>query len=296
MSMPNLPTNASLYGTTTPTGGVASGLVSALSSGTSQIALYTDFMTASGKATKDKSGILGLTDLMKSILTAPVSLLGMLGNFMEQLGVFEPIMDILTMLFEMFAGTLLEALMPAIMSIFNAIMSSGILDIIIKLAEIIGIVLKPVLLAISLVIEAMSPLWEILSDIMGSSGFQMVMLTLGKIVGTIMMVAFIPLIWIIYGVGVAVAALMDLFMNIITLGTWGWQNTEAWNAQMGTMAVDMTSSIIEGVGELWAMELETEETTQDTGGDTYINVHVTESDASATDIASEIDRRNSLGR
>jgi len=229
-------------------------------------------------------------------MTLPMTGINLLMSFMEFLGIFEPIFEILSAVAEMFGGVLIEKLMPSIMGIMNAIWNSGLLDVIMQLADILGIVLEPIIKSVSIALMAMSPLWELLGRLMGTEGFQDIMLTLGKIIGTVMIVSFIPLIWIIYGVGVAISALMDVFMNIITLGTWGWQNTEAWNAQMGTMAVETTDALLKGVEELWAMELEPATGAESASyGDTYINVEV-ETNADPDQIAAELDKRIVLGR
>jgi len=278
---------------TTSSYGVASNLVSTLMPNYSQV------MQETAKATKDKSGLKNLSNVFKgvgSLMTLPMTGINLLMSFMEFLGIFEPIFEILSAVAEMFGGVLIEKLMPSIMGIMNAIWNSGLLDVIMQLADILGIVLEPIIKSVSIALMAMSPLWELLGRLMGTEGFQDIMLTLGKIIGTVMIVSFIPLIWIIYGVGVAISALMDVFMNIITLGTWGWQNTEAWNAQMGTMAVETTDALLKGVEELWAMELEPATGAESASyGDTYINVEV-ETNADPDQIAAELDKRIVLGR
>ena len=163
MSFPNMPTNAGLYGVATPSAGVASGLVSALSGGSSNIPLYTDFMNASAKATKDKTGVSSMTDMVKSVASIPFGIGGVVMDFMEALGIVQPILDIVTMLIEILGAAIMKKMMPAFMKLFDALMESGLVDLIILIGGLIGDVLAVVFDALAIALKALNPVFEILS-------------------------------------------------------------------------------------------------------------------------------------
>ena len=272
--------------------GVASNLISALAPAT-QMSALADTFNAVKETSKDKKGLSGVKDIfsgIKNVAMMPFTIMSGIMDFMEALGIAEPILDIITLLIEILSASIMKKMMPAFMKLFNALMESGLIDLIIIIGELIGGVLSVAFDALEIALKAMNPLFEILAEILGSDGMQDVILVLGKILGTLIIVGFIPLILVIYAFGTAIAFLMDLF----TLFTQDFSGQ--WQEGLGGTLLEATGSIITGIGELWAYESGDEDEDEDEGGDTYtynIDMHGSLIDS---DIFDEIDRRTIIGR
>ena len=256
MAMPSIGVGSA---PTTPYIGAASALISSLSAGTLQP--LSNLMTDVSKATKKKGGLKNLSSVFKTIKGASMtsfSIIGAIISLMEAIGVVEPIMDMITMMVEILGAALMNALLPAIMDLFDALTESGLLDLIADIGTALGTVLGPVFDALVLALEAMNPLFEALSDILGTEGMQDILMVLGKILGTLIIIGFIPLIYIIYALGNVIAAIVDIIIGVIRMFTGqetvGFAMLEAWQEGIGGLLLDTAVSLGESIGKLWELE------------------------------------------
>lgn len=211
-----------------------------------------------GKATKKLGG------MFKSMAGA-IGSVGPMGLFMKSLKVimdifkpFQIILDIISGLIKVMVGSALGPMLEALQPLFDALLSlmpifakigvkiggliaafleplvelfielmpaiEPILDIVVTLISFALIPLKAIFKAITPIIIALMPLIKVIGDILES--LTPVFEILGGVIGWIIVLAMIPLIAAIYGVGIAIAALIDFF----TLGIAGAMNS--WNDLM----------------------------------------------------------------
>ena len=275
-------------------GGVASNLISSLAPAT-QMSALADTFNAIKETSKDKKGLSGVKDIfsgIKDVAMMPFTIMSGIMDFMKALGIVEPILNLITMLIEILGASIMKKMMPAFMRLFNALMESGIIDLIIIIGELIGGVLSVVFDALAIALKAMNPLFEVLSDILGSDGMQQIIMVLGKILGTLIIVGFIPLILVIYAFGTAIAFLMDLF----TLFTQDFSGQ--WQEGLGGTLLETVGSLTAGIGELWAMDKKEEDDYVESsrGREEPIIINIDGADMDPNELATEIEYRRSLGR
>lgn len=239
-----------------PTAGVASSLISALAPA-SQLNALAGVFNSVQKAAKDKKGTTGIADIFKSITSVPFTIFSIITDFLNALGIVEPILDLITMLIEILSAAMMKKMMPAFMKLLDAITESGLINLIVIIGEIIGDVLVVVFDALIIALEKMNPLFDALSIILGSEGMSAIILILAKIIGTLVIVGFVPLIYIIYALGMVVAFVMDIIAGIVAWFTGqeapGFANVEAWQTGFGGMLLETVADLGVGIAELWAM-------------------------------------------
>jgi len=166
-------------------------------------------------------------DIISSLIKVLVA--NALGPMFEAL---QPLFDALMELMPVFArigtkvGELIARILQPLVRIFVALMPviEPILDIFIMLIELALIPLEVILGIIAPILESLAPLFGVLGDVM--EPLQPIFELLGGVIGWLVVVAMIPLIGAVYGVGIAIAALMDFF----TLGAAG--AVKSWNDLM----------------------------------------------------------------
>lgn len=166
-------------------------------------------------------GIMGAFSIMAPILEALQPLFDMFGILMDTMG-----------------ASIIQTLIPVFQKLFDAITHPTVLKIFELLGDVIGNVLLGLFNGLLIVFEALEPALTPLIDLLSENTelFEL----LGKIIAFVVVIGLIPLVAAIYGVGVAVAAIVDFFKNIVT-GTWDtWETIDAWN--------DLMLPVLEGMG------------------------------------------------
>ena len=128
-----------------------------------------------GQTSKDKenSSLTIFADMLKKVGRGIKSagsyiLRGMeaTNKFLYALGVMQPIMEIISPIFEIIGGAVLQALMPALQVLIDAISDPDFISFLMMIGEIIGVLLSPVLEAIVPIfmhlLEAIEPLLPVI--------------------------------------------------------------------------------------------------------------------------------------
>ncbi len=94
---------------------------------------------------------------LKGLKSGFGSLVGMAMGFIEKLGVLQPIMDIIGIIFEVIGGAVMEALMPAFQVLIDVITDPVFLDMLMEIGQIIGAILTPIIQIFAEVLQMLMP-------------------------------------------------------------------------------------------------------------------------------------------
>jgi len=89
-------------------------------------------------------------------------------SFMQSLEIFEPLIDVIQGLMDIFAGAMMEALMPAFMKLFEVLLSPEVIDLIKMLAGLFASILIPIIEVFAEVLIDLMPIFKILIDVIKS--------------------------------------------------------------------------------------------------------------------------------
>ncbi|MCP4651714.1 MAG: hypothetical protein GY853_16755 [PVC group bacterium] len=151
---------------------------------------------------------------------------GMFGMLLDKLGVMEPILDIIGIIFEVIGGALMQALLPALQVLFDVISSPEFLEVLMQIGEVLGAILVPIIMIFASLLEAVAPLLLIVAKVFAAvlvpivEAFAPVFESLGPLFKEI--VAFIkPLIPVIkivaWVIGKVLAFAFIIIANIIIM-------------------------------------------------------------------------------
>ena len=171
------------------------------------------------KAFKDKDRVKGMTSMFSMIggmVTGPID---MIMSLLDKLGISGPIVSVLDGLMQMFSGTLMEALMPAFQELFDILLSEDTIALVKMLASLFAMFLVPMIQIFSKVLGTMIPIWMNLLNIF-KEPLAAILPILAKGIGLLVLAGFIPLVTGIWLVGLAIAALIQLFTGVPAIDDW----------------------------------------------------------------------------
>ncbi|MHA1211020.1 MAG: hypothetical protein ACTSSH_01035 [Candidatus Heimdallarchaeota archaeon] len=108
-------------------------------------------------------------------------------GFLDMLGVLDPILKTLNGLLALFSGTLLKALMPAFEKLMALLTSPQMINIITRVAEILGAILGPIIEIFVELLDDMMPYFEDLVDIFDA--MKPLLIMVAKIIGGVFLEA-----------------------------------------------------------------------------------------------------------
>lgn len=150
--------------------------------------------------------------------------IGFIVDFLEKIGVLQPIMEILGIIFELIGAGVMQALMPALQTLIEAITSPEFMDIMIQIGQIIGEILSPILSIFAQLLTAVAPLLLMLARIFAAilipivEAFAPVFESLGPLFKEIadLIEPLIPIIKIVaYVIGKVLAYAFVIVANVI---------------------------------------------------------------------------------
>jgi len=152
----------------------------------------------------------GFGSLIGGFAAFPIGIIMAVFQLLDALGVLEPILQVISALFDVFGGALMTALAPAFQELFAVLLSPEVINLITSLAQLFAAFLVPIIKAFAIALRPLLPLFNLLAELF-SNELKPVMKVLGKVIGLLVVGAMIPLVLAIYGIGIAIAALIDLF-------------------------------------------------------------------------------------
>jgi len=175
--------------------------------------------------TKVGKAIGGFGKLIGGFAAFPLGIIMAIFHLLDALGVLEPILEVISALFDVFGGALMSALAPALQELFAVLLSPEVINLITSLAQLFAAFLIPIIKAFAIALRPLLPLFNLLAELF-SNELKPVMKVLGKVIGLLVVGAMIPFVLAIWAIGAAIAGLVD-----IVTGGWarGWEATTAWN-------------------------------------------------------------------
>lgn len=196
--------------------------------------------------TKVGKAIGGFGKLIGGFAAFPLGIIMAVFHLLDALGVLEPILQVVSALFDVFGGALMTALAPAFQELFAVLLSPEVINLITSLAQVLGAFLVPIIKAFAIALRPLLPLFNLLAELF-SNELKPVMKVLGKVIGLLVVGAMIPFVLAIWAIGAAIAGLVD-----IVTGGWarGWEATTAWN----NMLLPAIGQSLAAVPEVLAMQ------------------------------------------
>lgn len=176
---------------------------------------------------------------IKRISNAFLNGIGMFLQLSETLGILEPIIKIISGFFQIMGGAAMQSLAPALSYLAEKFKDPEFIEALKHLGEMIGKILGGAIMVLAdiivIVIKALDPFLQLL----GTDGMIFIVKMLAKVVGVLIIGALVPLITVIYGIGVIIAAIMDVFTGGVN------KYAENWTKDYANLMGGIASGVIE---------------------------------------------------